>query len=277
MPPAVPILCSVRGCGRPLAFGDRTAVCPAGHSFDRARSGYWNLLQPQDRRAREPGDARAVVAARQRSLERGLGDPLRDALAAGLTERGIGAGAAALEVGCGPGFFLAGLAARLGVTGVGVDISAAAAEAAARRYPQHTWLVANADRTLPFPPAAFDAALSITGPKHAAELARVLRPAGWLVVAVPGADDLAELRAALLGTARAEEPGPRIAALFAPAFTVADETGVRAVAHLDAAGLADVLAGTYRGARRRERARLEPITALDVTISYRVLWLRPAR
>jgi hypothetical protein len=32
-----------------------------GHSFDIARSGYINLLQPQERRARRPGDATDAV------------------------------------------------------------------------------------------------------------------------------------------------------------------------------------------------------------------------
>ena len=44
------LACSVRGCGRPLEKNDRALVCARGHSYDIARSGYVNLLQPQDRR-----------------------------------------------------------------------------------------------------------------------------------------------------------------------------------------------------------------------------------
>lgn len=271
----MPVLCPVRGCGRPLRLGDRSAACAAGHSFDRARSGYWNLLQAQDRRAREPGDRAEVVAARRRSLARGLGDALRDELVAGLRRRGLGAGAAVLDAGCGSGFFLAALVDRLAVEGVGVDISTAAVTAAARAQPRALWIVANADRVLPFPPGGFAAIVSITGPKHSSELRRLLAPHGWLVVAVPAADDLAEVRALLHGAAHADDRGPRIAQRFAAEFELETTSVVRRTARLDVAAVADLLAGSYRGARHRERARLDGVTALDVTVSYQLLWLRP--
>ena len=273
--PPVRVLCPVRGCGQPLGFGTRTAACPAGHSFDRARSGYWNLLQPQDRRAREPGDAAAVVEARRRSLGRGLGATLRDEVVAGLRQRGLEPGANVLEAGCGSGFFLQALVARRGVVGVGVDISAAAVNAAARAWPQGLWIVANADRALPFAAGAFAAILSLTGPKNAAEFHRLLAPHGWLVVAVPGADDLAEVRALLHGAAHLDDRGARIASRFEAHFDLQATSAARQVAPLDAAGLADLLSGSYRGARHRERARLAGLTELTVTVSYQVLWLRP--
>ncbi|MBI5482585.1 MAG: methyltransferase domain-containing protein [Deltaproteobacteria bacterium] len=271
----VAVICPVRGCGQPLALGARTAACPAGHSFDRARSGYWNLMQPQDRRARVPGDSREVVAARARSLARGLGDALREALVAGLLHRGVPRGAAALDAGCGPGVFLAALAARLGLAGVGVDISTAAVDAAARAHPQGLWIVANADRVLPFAPGTFDLVLSITGPKHAAEFRRLLAPSGWLVVVVPAADDLAELRARLLGAAHAADRGPRVADRFGAHFELQETSGARSRGRLGAGELADLLAGSYRGARHRERARLAEVAELTVTVSYQILWFRP--
>lgn len=45
---AVALLCPVRGCGAPLARSGRALACLRGHGFDLARSGYTNLLQPQD-------------------------------------------------------------------------------------------------------------------------------------------------------------------------------------------------------------------------------------
>src|SRR6266581_4620206 len=69
------LLCPVRNCRMALAREKRRVLCPRGHSFDIARSGYINLLQPQDRRAKSPGDSAEVVAARRRFLERY--DPFR--------------------------------------------------------------------------------------------------------------------------------------------------------------------------------------------------------
>ena len=36
-------------CGAPLA-GDNALKCPSGHSFDRAKEGYWHLLPVQNTR-----------------------------------------------------------------------------------------------------------------------------------------------------------------------------------------------------------------------------------
>ena len=62
---------------------DRTLVCPAGHSYDVARSGYVNLLQPQDRRSAAAGDSRVAIDARESLLAIGVGRTLID----GLTTR----------------------------------------------------------------------------------------------------------------------------------------------------------------------------------------------
>ena len=38
-------------CGAPLA-GDNALKCPSGHSFDRAKEGYWHLLPVQNTRTK---------------------------------------------------------------------------------------------------------------------------------------------------------------------------------------------------------------------------------
>ena len=52
----VRLLCTVRHCRLPLVREERRLVCANRHSFDVARSGYVNLLQPQDKRSKNPGD-----------------------------------------------------------------------------------------------------------------------------------------------------------------------------------------------------------------------------
>ncbi|HSM50458.1 MAG TPA: methyltransferase domain-containing protein, partial [Thermoanaerobaculia bacterium] len=256
-PAAIPLLCPVRGCGEGLAVEARRAVCPRGHAFDRARSGYWNLLQPQDRKAAEPGDSKAAALARRRLAERGAEGPLHAALAELLLARLPGTGSAAvLDVGCGEGSLLAALLAAGRFAACGLDLSAPAVELAARRAPGATWVVANADRGLPFPGGTFDVALSVNARLPAAELARVLAPGGLLVVAVPGPDDLAALRARLHGEVT-PLPGlatalPRLETLFVLESRLAPSWQIE----LDRAGLDDLLAASYRGARRRERERL---------------------
>ena len=50
-------------CGAPLA-GENALKCPSGHSFDRAKEGYWHLLPVQNTRTKAPGDSKEMVAAR---------------------------------------------------------------------------------------------------------------------------------------------------------------------------------------------------------------------
>lgn len=62
--------CTVRDCRELLSRRDNGLFCAAGHHFDRAKQGYWNLLQPQDRKSANPGDSEQAVLARHRWLVR---------------------------------------------------------------------------------------------------------------------------------------------------------------------------------------------------------------
>jgi 23S rRNA (guanine745-N1)-methyltransferase len=227
------LLCTVRGCRLPLARETRRWVCPRGHAFDVARSGYANLLQPNDRRSREPGDSAEAVAARRRLWSAVAMPPLWNS----------GGTAAALhrvlDVGCGDGYWLAQIDAP---ERHGIDISIPAIEAAAKRYPDCHWFVANADRFVPYADASFDLVLSITARMNDAEFRRVLREGGRLLVAIPAPDDLIELR----GGREMRDRVERTIAMF-PSFELIERRRVTTKAHLDKQGIADVLASSYRG------------------------------
>src|SRR5579862_5507165 len=122
------LLCPVRDCHMALERTDRRVHCPRGHSFDVARSGYVNLLQPQDRRSREPGDTAAAVAARRRLHDRGVTTGLRDAIADIIA---ASSSDVVLDAGCGDGFYPGTLARRSGFEAHGIDISIPAVNAAA--------------------------------------------------------------------------------------------------------------------------------------------------
>src|SRR5690606_16925658 len=136
------------------------------------------------RRSLEAGDTAEAVAGRARFHQAGYTQPFLDA----ITDIVRGA-ATVLDAGCGDGYYLGHLAERTGCKAYGVDLSVPAIDAAAKRYPHCHWLVANADRFLPYPDGAFDAVLSITARKNAPEFHRVLRDDGLLLVAVPAPDD----------------------------------------------------------------------------------------
>jgi 23S rRNA (guanine745-N1)-methyltransferase len=262
----VTLICPVRHCGAPLERRDRSFVCPQGHSFDLARSGYCNLLQPQDRRSKNPGDSRAAAEARRRLLDAGYGAALLAALEAEVATLRLGA--AVLDVGCGEGHYLGSLAAGSRIEAHGLDLSVPAVEMAARRYPEVSWVVANADRFLPYADGSFDLVLSLDARLSPGEMRRVLAPEGRLLVAVPAPDDLVELRAAVLGEGVLRDRLARAAETLAPDFVLLDRRTVRQTARLDAAALRDALAATYRGARQSQQGRLDGIGEMEVTLAH---------
>ena len=270
----VDLLCPVAGCRRALArIRDRLA-CARAHSFDVARRGYINLLLPQDRRSRQPGDAPATVTARLRLAAGGYETPLTDAITTLLT---LGTGDAALDAGCGDGHHLAAIAARFGAAGYGLDISVPAIEAAARLHPELHWVVANADRFLPYADASFQLVASITAQRNPKEFRRVLADEGTLLLVVPAPDDLIEVRELVLGEGVTRDRVDKAIETFAPLFVLDRHERIRHTVHLDPASVRDVMVGTYRAGRASRHARLASVPDLDVTLSRDVLLFRPAR
>jgi 23S rRNA (guanine745-N1)-methyltransferase len=232
-------------------------VCPQGHSFDIARSGYINLLQPQERRSKHPGDTMAAVKGRRRLHDLGVTAPLARAIA---DLAGASPGDAVLDAGCGDGFYLGTLARETGCAAYGVDISIPAVDAAARRYPGCQWFVANADRFIPYAEGAFSQVLSITARMNASEFRRVLRHGGRLLVAIPAAEDLIELRGA------GRDRVPRTLETFAQDFKLLDQRRVTTAADLDAAAVHDVLFSIYRPLRVRPAEAMRLTFSLDLLL-----------
>ncbi len=270
----VTLLCTVRDCRQPLWRETGRLVCPRGHSFDVARSGYCNLLQPQDRRSRNPGDTREAVKARRRFADRGFLEPWSNALqrAAG----GLQPAASLLDVGCGDGDSLDLLRRTLQAEAHGVDISVPAIDAAAKRYRECQFVVANADRFLPYAAGSFALVTSITSRMNPDEFRRLIADHGVLLVALPGPDDLIELREGVLGEGKAIDRVERTVESFARDFTLQKHLQWRHVAHLDREAIHDVMASSYRGLRRSQQERLDALTDLDVTLSRDLLLFRPS-
>jgi 23S rRNA (guanine745-N1)-methyltransferase len=255
------LLCPVRNCHIALVREERRLVCAHGHSFDVARSGYINLLQPQDRRSNQAGDTVAAMEGRRRCHESGATGPLLEAIAdiVAATRDDV-----VLDAGCGDGFYLGSLARQTGCGAHGVDISVPTIDAAAKRYPACEWIVANADRFVPYANASFSAVLSITARMNPGEFRRILRDDGRLLVALPGPEDLVELRGA------SRDRVERTVETFARDFALVERRRVTTTADLDAAAVRDVLHSIYRPLQSR------PAEAMRVTFSLDLLLFRAA-
>lgn len=169
------------------------------------------------------------------------------------------AGDVVLDAGCGEGFYLGTLARESGFKAHGIDIAIPAVDAAARRYPGCEWIVANADRFIPYAGVSFSLVMSITARMNAAEFRRVLREDGRLLVAVPAPQDLVELR----GVGR--DRVARTVETFSSEFKLVNQRRVTTAANLEAGAVEDVLHSIYRPLQAR------PAEAMRVTLSLDLL------
>jgi 23S rRNA (guanine745-N1)-methyltransferase len=265
----LPLSCTVRGCALPLVREGRAFTCASGHAYDVARSGYVNVLQPQDRRSLASGDTKAAVEARARLLAAGVGRATLDAVVTRVAALDLPDSAVVVELGSGSGEAIAALDARL--VRIGIDLSSAAVTHAARRYPDVTWVIANADRRLPLLDASVHVLLSIHARRNPVECARVLAPGGRLLVALPAPDDLLELRASVLGQAVEQDRTAAVIAEHAASFELEARWSVRERRLLGPEMLGDLLRGTYRGERASAASRVAALPALAVTIASDLL------
>ncbi len=199
MPCSARLSCPV--CGGFLANSGATARCAAGHSFDYARSGYLNLTRTGGGRARL-ADTAAMIEARAGFLAAGHYGRVAAAVAGAAVQAAAASTAptALAEIGAGTGYYLAACARALGQRGtqldcaVGIDLSRPAAAHAARQHRDMQFVVADVEERIPLRDGAADVVVSVFAPRPAAELGRVVRPGGELVVAFAGDRHLERLR-----------------------------------------------------------------------------------
>ena len=172
-------------CGGALGIWGRTLRCAKNHSFDMAKEGYVNLLPIQKRHAADPGDGKAMVAARRAFLQSGAYDPFRNALG-DLCARAGYAAPHIVDAGCGEGSYdrtvldtltAAGQEAQL----IGFDLSKPAVRLAAKLVPQAAFAVGGSF-CAPVADGWADILLNVFSPFAAAEFSRMLRPGGLLLV-----------------------------------------------------------------------------------------------
>ncbi|GAA2802165.1 methyltransferase domain-containing protein [Saccharopolyspora taberi] len=177
-------------CGLGLELAERGLRCAGGHVFDLARQGYASLLSGHPRAG--AGDTAAMVAARAEFLAAGHYDPIADEVADAVAEVEP-APAHVVDIGAGTGYYLARVLDRVPGAGLALDVSKYAARRAARIHPRVGSVVADAWRALPVRSGSVSVLLNVFAPRNAAEMHRVLRPGGHLVVVTPNSGHLAEL------------------------------------------------------------------------------------
>jgi 23S rRNA (guanine745-N1)-methyltransferase len=135
-----------------------------------------------------------MVAARNRVHQAGLFALVAESLRDLTHSNPAQAGGTVMEVGAGPAYYLASLVESTQATGLALDISTAAARAAAQASRRIAAVVADVWQPLPLLDGVIDLILCVFAPRNLPEFARVLHPAGQVVVVTPNSGHLARLR-----------------------------------------------------------------------------------
>lgn len=263
----------------PLHREGMTWRCASGHSFDVAREGYTYLLPVQKKRSLDPGDSKAMVAARRRFLSAGHYQLIAECVSQKLLSAGTGAESVRhyLDAGCGEGYYLRALleaasGQRLSV--LGLDISKWAIQSAAKqdKAGQVAWIVAS-NANIPTPSASMDGVLCLFGFPVYPEFARVMRLGGLLLQVDAAPEHLKELREIIYPVVNAE---PKADYGVPEGFELLSVEHVAFPLHLkDPESIADLLAMTphlYR-ATAEGKAKAAALTELSVSVAVRVLCL----
>ena len=249
-------------CGKPLtpANGGKQLVCASGHSFDRAKEGYVNLMVGS-RSGESRGDSRASALARKEFLSRDYYGCLKRAIAAKM--RGT-----VLDICCGEGYYddYAGAL-------YGFDLSKEMVRLASRRHPEpnYHFFVANLS-SIPVADHSIDTAIHLFAPFHGEEFSRILKGNGDLYSVIPGADHLYEMKQVVYDTPyKNDEQAPEVPQLrLLERETVTDRV---TISQEDLKTCFSMTPYYYRTSES-DRAKLDRVDEMELTVSFVLLHYR---
>lgn len=187
-------------CGSKLTIEKTHYKCSSGHCFDISKEGYVNLLPPNKKHSKNPGDDKDMVKARNRFLSSDYYLPLRKELES-IFSKYYFDGMNIFDSGCGEGYYTLGICSALVKKGIkfqiaGIDISKEACKRAAKRTKYVEIAVASAYH-LPVEDDSIDIVLNCFSPMCSEEFIRILKPNGKLIYVVPAPRHLWELKNAI--------------------------------------------------------------------------------
>lgn len=258
------LMCPI--CQAALMQQGKRWYCENNHSYDVAKQGYVNLHVVQHKHSKQPGDTPQAIEARRAFLSAGFYAPLQQAVVKLLHRLRI---ENLLDIGCGEGYYTNAMQTEV-LQCVGVDIAKNAVQIAAKLNPEITWVVATG-AVLPVLDHSIDLCSSLFSPIPEAEILRVLKSKGYLLVVTPATTHLYNMRAALFDQVTPHQPEKFVVQLQ-DHFDLVEQQVVNADLHLDQIQLAHLIAMTpyaYK-AKAELREALQQRASLDVTASFQI-------
>ncbi len=257
-------------CAASFEISDNgTAKCKNGHSFDRSREGYYNLLIGAS--GGTHGDNREMLLARRRFLDTDAYMPLANELIT-LIKAYTDTGGAVLDMGCGEGYYTRLVSEALPEAKISAfDISKEAVKLAAKRAKKASFAVASSYK-IPVENESFGAVYNVFSPLALDEVRRVLKPSGAFIAVIPDEEHLFELKASLYDKPYKNEPQEE----SLQGFSLVCRKTLSYEKEFSAGELSDLFMMTpyaYRTSAR-ERARLENIEKLRVGMRFIILVYR---
>ncbi|MDQ8935202.1 putative RNA methyltransferase [Acinetobacter rudis] len=258
------LMCPI--CDSALQQEGKRWYCEHNHSYDVAKQGYVNLHVVQHKHSKQPGDTPQSVEARRAFLSAGFYAPLQQAVVQRLHQLRV---ENLLDIGCGEGYYTSAMQAEV-MQCVAVDIAKNAVQIAAKLNSKVTWVVATG-AVLPVLDECIDVCSSLFSPIPEAEILRVLKPKGYLLVVTPATDHLYAMREALFDQVSPHQPEKFIAQLQ-DNFDLVEQQVIDADLHLNQQQLGQLIAMTpyaYK-AKAERREALQQRDMLDVKASFQL-------
>lgn len=267
----LPLICPI--CDEPLSLNGNSYQCNKHHTYDRAKSGYVNLLNVAQKKTKFPGDNKLMALARRDFLNKGYYEPLSKVLNQTCLNH-LKDSAVILDAGCGEGYYTARLSDALNNTGIcaevlGIDISKFAVDLAAKRSKNISFAVASTFR-LPVAVHSCDMVLNLFAPYCGKETLRVLKPGGIFLMAIPGEEHLWELKKAVYETPYKNEVRDYPLDGFEFLGTQKIETRLNLTNHEDILHLFEMTPYYYKTSKEGQE-RLAKLEMLSVTASFELL------
>lgn len=190
-------LCPI--CKKELQICEKTLRCENNHSFDYAKSGYVNLLNPGKKNNAKAGDSKEMIKARTQFFESGAYSKILETLSALVSEM---KNDVIVDAGSGEGYYTHGIAkSNTGSLVFGFDMSKFGCEHGAKVAKSQGlcslhFSVSNIF-DLPLADSYADVVLSVFAPVADKEFLRILKSGGHLIVASAGIDHLDGLKRAI--------------------------------------------------------------------------------
>lgn len=211
------LICPV--CGDGLLNKDRSLICEKNHCFDKAKSGYVNLLLSKNLHSKAPGDNRLMVESRSSFLSTGYYNRLKEEFCKQIVYYALqlmklsNNEITLLDAGCGEGYYTHAAAEALEKGGINasiaaIDISKEALKFAAGRMNKSGYnalksengfvtLAAASCFELPVADESCDILTELFAPFCHDEFYRVIKKGGIMALVIPSVNHLYELKAAV--------------------------------------------------------------------------------